>query len=75
MKRKMPNISVDRPCDIHFIEAYMRGLKETVHCEAWDEVKHKERDGVLMMDCPQPSCAPTDKDIARKCNFKLWEER
>lgn len=75
-KPTMPThpIAVDRPCDIHFIEALARGMKETVHCKMWGKVKKKKRDGVLYMDCPQPECCPTKEDIDKKCNFKLWEE-
>lgn len=72
---KMPNISVDRPCDIHFIECYVRDMKEVPHCKSWDSVVHHDRNGVLVMNCPQPSCAPNTKEIDRKCNLEYWEKR
>lgn len=72
---KMPNVSVDRPCDIHFIECCVRGMKEVPHCKEWDSVAHVEKSGVVMMNCNQPNCAQDRKTIERKCNLKYWEDR
>ena len=67
--RPMPSVSVDRPCDVHFIEAWCRGMDEVVHCVEWDRVRKVKRGGVVVMDCPQPECCPRLKDIDRKCNL------
>lgn len=73
---KLPNlnIAVDRPCDIHLIEALARGLKRVPHCAEWGNVGTHHREGVLVMDCPQPMCAPTAEDIEKKCNLQHWED-
>lgn len=68
--RGMPrNATVDRPCDIHFIEAWMMERDEVTHCEEWDNVPKSRRHGIMMMDCPQPGCCPTADDINRKCRL------
>jgi hypothetical protein len=66
-------VSVDRPCDVHLIEAYERGMKEVPHCAVWDAVGHSERYGVVVMDCPQPGCCRSEDDIRAKCNLGYWE--
>lgn len=72
---KMPNISVDRPCDVHFIECCVRDMTEAPHCTEWENVSHIYKNGIKMMNCPQPSCAPNKKSIDKKCNLKYWEDR
>ena len=71
----MPNVSVDRPCDIHFIECVVRNLikmPEAARCAKWDEVPVIERDGVEIMDCPLDCCYESNKDRQR-CNLQYWE--
>lgn len=65
----IPNVSVDRPCDVHLIEAWCRGEGEVLHCEEWGRVPHVVRLGVVVMDCPQPGCAPDEVSIGRKCRL------
>lgn len=72
MNRIPPDTSVDRPCDVHYIECKARGLREAPHCAEWDRVAKFERRGVKLMDCPQPGCAPTEEDIDRKCGLSSW---
>ena len=61
------NVSVDCPCDIHFIEAFARNMPESIHCFEWDNVDKVKRSGVLVMQCPQPACCPTEREIDAKC--------
>jgi hypothetical protein len=63
------NTTVDRPCDIHFMEAWAMEKTEVVHCKQWDNVKKHVRHGILTMDCPQPGCCPTAQDINEKCRL------
>lgn len=77
MKPFPKNVTVDRPCDIHFIEAWSLEKKEVVRCAEWGRVKKRDRHGILVMDCPQPDCCPTAKDINAKCRLgeygaSLW---
>lgn len=74
LKRPMPNVSVDRPCDVHFIEAYCRGLGESVHCDEWDNVPTTVKQGVVVMDCPLECCYKANKN-RKMCKLEEWEER
>jgi hypothetical protein len=68
--RDLPrNVTIDRPCDVHFASAWALERDEVVHCKEWDNVDKGRRHGVLVMDCPQPKCAPTADDINRKCRL------
>jgi hypothetical protein len=67
------NTTVDRPCDIHFIEAFSRKMPECLHCKEWDSVKKVVRRGVRVMNCPQPQCCPDDQAIAEKCCLHYGE--
>lgn len=77
MKPFPRNTTVDRPCDIHFIEAWVMEKDEVTHCKEWDNVEKYNRSGIRCMDCPQPSCCPTAEDINKKCRLgeygaSLW---
>jgi len=71
--RPMPlNVSVDKPCDIHFIEAYVMEKDEVTHCKEWDNVPKVVRNGITCMDCPQekePRCCATEEEINEKCRL------
>lgn len=42
---------------------------EVIHCKEWDNVEHYDRHGILCMNCPQPQCCPTAKEINEKCKL------
>ena len=68
------NVTVDRPCDIHFMEAWVMEKDEVTHCEEWENVPRGRRHGILVMDCPQPGCCKSAAEINAKCRLGQYGE-
>ena len=63
-------MSVDTPADLHYLNAKMRGDNSVRHCAEWETVEKYVRDGIVLMRCKQPECAPERADIEAKCNLR-----
>ena len=71
MKPLPRNVAVDRPCDVHFIEAWCYGKNEVRHCKEWANVQKVNRRGIRVMDCPH-DCAVGADEIGDKCCLKKY---